>query len=180
MTTATIKITEGEFSGKRAAPWRLSAEANNVGPEPIWQRIEDWTRYRWGSRTVVYIAEGTGDWRPPLSPTTISTVEVWQDSAWAAVTLDPSPMSGFVLLGETYRFTGTVGDTALPPAGVIAAFGRLAEYFAAVAGDLEPGVISSSDGDYSFEKAQPTWKAKAIQLSGAADLLRKYRDLGAS
>jgi hypothetical protein len=164
MTTATIKITEGEFSGKRAAPWRLSAEANNVGPEPIWQRIEDWTRYRWGSRTVVYIAEGTGDWRPPLSPTTISTVEVWQDSAWAAVTLDPSPMSGFVLLGETYRFTGTVGD----------------EYFAAVAGDLEPGVISSSDGDYSFEKAQPTWKAKAIQLSGAADLLRKYRDLGAS
>jgi len=180
MTVATIKITEGEFSGKRAAPWRLSAEANNVGPEPIWQRIEDWTAYRWGVRSVTYIAEGTGDWRPPLSPTTISTVEVWQDNAWTAVTLDPSPLGGFVLAGQSYRFTGTVGDTAGPPAAVMTAFGRLAEYFAVVAGDLEPNIISGTDGDYSFEKAQPTWAAKSIQLSGAADLLRKYRDLGAS
>ena len=104
MTTATIKITEGVPAAKRAAPWRLSVEANNIGPEPVWARIEEYTRYRWGSRSVVYIAEGSGGWRPPLSPTMISTTEVWTDSAWAAVTplAWPFPFlrNGFELQGE--------------------------------------------------------------------------------
>lgn len=106
-------------------------------------------------------------------------MEKWNGTAWEAVTLDASPLGGYDLKGATYRFTGTVGDTDDPPETVLLAYVRLAEYFALIATEEgAAGLASGADGDYSFQRA-PTWAAKAIQLSGAADLLRRWRWLGA-
>ena len=69
--------------------------------------------------------------------------------------------------------------TSVVPEPFSLAFIRLAEYFAAISADLDTyGVSQIADGDFSYERL-PTWAAKAVQLSGAADLLRRFRDLGA-
>jgi len=179
MTATTIQITEGvPAEYPPLAPWDYTFEATILWRGFIWGRLEDWTRYRLAVRTVSFIAEGPGDWRPPLSPSTITTLEKWSGTAWEAVTLDPSPLGGYALESETYRFTGTVGTSVVPEPFSLA-FIRLAEYFAVISGDLDSfGVSRASDGDFSYERT-PTWAAKAIHLSGAADLLRRFRDLGA-
>ena len=181
MTAATINITEGvPAEYPPLPPWDYNFEATILWRGFIWGRLEDWTRYRLAVRTVIYIAEGPGDWRPPLSPTTITTLEKWTGTAWEAVTLDDSPLGGYALEDQTYRFTGTVGDTDTPPETVVMAYVRLAEYFALIA-DQEgvAGWMSGTDGDYSFQRS-PAWAAKAMHLSGASDLLRRWRDLGAA
>jgi len=96
MTAATVQITEG-VPGEYPplAPWDYTFEATILWRGFIWGRLEDWTRYRLAVRTVVYVADGPGDWRPPLSPTTITTLEKWSGTAWEAVTLDPSPLGGY-------------------------------------------------------------------------------------
>ena len=60
--------------------------ARDVPAAMIWQRIEAWTAVRWPVRAVVYIAEGPGEWRPRLSPVTITSIETWRDDAWQTVT----------------------------------------------------------------------------------------------
>ena len=43
-----------------------------------------------------WTVEGPGEFVPPLSPATISTVEVWSSAdAWEVVTLTPSPLGGY-------------------------------------------------------------------------------------
>ena len=136
---------------------------------------------------MTYIAEGTGDWQPPLAPSTITTLEKWTGTAWEAVTLDASPLGGYALESETYRFTGTVGVDPVPEPFALA-FIRLAEYFRAIDVNTDPdlkqvtddtlGFSQATDGDFSFSRS-PAWAARAMQLSGAADLLRGFRNLGA-
>lgn len=176
MAATTIKQTEAlpeaypsvSLSGLSAAAAALADAA--------WQRIEAYTAYRWSERDVEWIVEGCGAWQPPLTPATITTVEIWRADAWEAVTLSPSPLGGYCLPGGTFRFTGTAGGGVVPPAGE-EAFRRLAEYMAADPGT--PGATSERTdipGVMSEETSRAaTWMARAMANSGAGDLLRPYR-----
>jgi hypothetical protein len=142
----------------------------------IWQRIEFYVAHRWTERAVTWIVEGCGEWTPPLTPATIATVEIWRADAWEAVTLSPSPEGGYMLPGGSYRFSGTVGDGD-PPAAVLEAFRRLAEYMAADPGT--PGATSESTnvpGVLTKEVSRSaSWAARGMANSGAGDLLRNFR-----
>jgi hypothetical protein len=167
-----IKQTEGAPS---AYPTLSPAiELNDIA----WMRVEQWIAWRYASRSVAWIVEGPGAWFPNLAPATITTVEIWDAGAWSDVTLDASPLGGYMLPGEgPYRFTGTVGGGDVP-ANVWEAVKRLAAYLNAKPG--KPGARSESvtAGSVSVSSSRsPTWMAAAMQNSGAADLLRGYRNV---
>ena len=65
----------------------LSVAAAALDPAMIWQRIEDYIAYRWTARAVVWTVEGPGEWEPPLTPSTVSAVEVWGGAASHAATI---------------------------------------------------------------------------------------------
>lgn len=146
--------------------------------ELSWSRIEEWISYRWSEREVIWTVEGAGWWAPDLRPATITATEKWQDMTWQSVTLDPSPLGGYVLDGEVYRFTATVGaDAGDVPAAVQEAVTRLDAYMAEAVDRHGVGRHEMQIGDAlseSFDR-NPAWRARALHLSGAADLLRKYR-----
>ena len=176
----TLKQTESPPEAYPEAPEGLSTGATAI-LAAVWRRIEGYVALRTTERDVSWIAEGCGEWVPPLTPATIATVEIWEADAWQAVTLPPSPLGGYVLprVGP-YRFTGTAGDDdADVPADLAEAFRRLAEYMAAAA-DLEHAgarTVSETVPDVytgTIERS-PAWMAQALINSGAADLLRQYR-----
>ncbi|MEM0990816.1 MAG: hypothetical protein AAGK00_18255 [Pseudomonadota bacterium] len=139
-----------------------------------WQRIEAWIATRWTARSVVYIAEGSGEWLPRLSPFTTTTVQLWRNSSWATVTLDPTPLGGLQLpTGDTYRITGIAGDDSPHPEAVLEAWRRLHEFQHAAAFSKwnETAFVG---GDEGITRA---WAAKEMHLSGAADLLRPWRNM---
>ncbi|WLA36175.1 hypothetical protein QNJ95_24345 [Bradyrhizobium elkanii] len=149
-------------------------------PDAVWARLESYVSWRWTPRSVVWTVEGPGLWRAPLAPATISATEKWDDvaKAFAAVTLDASPFDGYTLSGcGPFRFTATVGDGVTVPAVVAEAAQRLASYMAANPGT--PGAATERTdvpGVLSTEVTRlPSWMARALQNSGAADLLRQYR-----
>lgn len=141
----------------------------------VWERIESYISWRFSSRTVIWIVEGCGEWFPPLSPTTLTTFERWDGTAWVTWTPVLSPR-GYELGDGTYRFTGTVGANINVPAAVSTACQRLAAYMAASAGEAGARSVQESDGRLSrtVERSE-SWTARAMQNSGAADLLRPYR-----
>ncbi len=164
--------------------------------DTAWQRVESWIAHRWGERPVTFIVEGPGEWVPPLRPFTAATIEVWSDSAWVETIVGPSPLGGFCLgsIGP-YRFTGACGSTDEPPRAVKEAVFRLAEYFQGIdeipasqrplskfRTDAEPFETDALPGTIirEVEREQPNanWIARAMQMSGAADLLRPWRKLG--
>lgn len=73
-------------------------------------------------------------------------------------------------------FAGTLWTADAPPEDVLEAFRRLAEY--STDKDAHPSLTSRSveigSLRESFERS-PAWLARAMQYSGAADLLRPYR-----
>jgi hypothetical protein len=174
---ATIFVSESVPGQYPAAPAGLSTEAAALDPALVWQRLEAYVAWRFSERTVEWIAEGCGDWQPPLKPATIVTTEIWNGTAWEAVTLSASPLGGYCLPGTgPYRFVGTVGvDGADVPAAVLEAYRRLAEYMAQVSFEYI-GARSVNVVDVgSTELGSPSWRARALQDSGAADLLRTFR-----
>jgi hypothetical protein len=174
----TVKINEGRPAEWPDPPFPLGTAAAAIEPEVIWRRIESWIAWRWGERPCAFIAEGgCGSWRAPLHPFTVETTEVWNGDGWEAVTLPADPLGG-VKLGsaEAYRFTGTLGSDEDPPEDVLEAYRRLAGYFSET--EHHPGASSYTDEIGSLrriEERAPTWLARALQHSGAADLLRPYR-----
>jgi hypothetical protein len=177
MGATTISAIEGTPEAWPDAPDGLSTDAAALDPALIWQRLESYIANRYSERTVEWIAEGCGEWRPTLKPATIATVEIWRGESWEVTTLGTSPLGGYMLPGVgPYRFTGTAGedDADVPPI-VLEAFRRLAEYTAGI--EFEHlGVRSESVPDvWQGEYASPSWRARALQDSGAADLLRTYR-----
>ena len=177
----TLKQVEGVPAAWPAKPTGLSTEATALDVGIIWGRIEQWIARRWSSRSIVWTVEGSGEWVPPLAPAIITTVEVWS-GAWGVVTLGASPLGGYDLDTEgPYRFTGTVGAGPVPLAGQ-EAYRRLAEYSAEVSDySMMKGRAGASSVDAeigpiheSFSRS-PSWAAKAMHNSGAADLLRPYR-----
>ena len=147
----------------------------NVTSDMLWDRLEPWLEYRWGERNVVWVIRGLGLWGPSLRPTTIDNAEVWcaWGRSWQPVELVPGPI-GYEINGMTYRITATVGDTDAPPDIVLEAARRLAGYLDQAGADPAQGHTSGTDGDYSFTRPAG-WAARAIHLSGAADLLRTFR-----
>ncbi len=159
-------------------PDGLSAAAAALDSAAIWSRLESHIAFRYSEREVIWTVEGQGDWQPTLSPVMVTATEVWENSDWSAVTLPPAPLGGFSLPGDgPYRITATVGGGDVP-AAVSEAFRRLSEYLATE--DLRPGSsrfsVDLGGLNVSVDRA-PTWVARALQNSGAADLLRRYRRL---
>ncbi|MHA3978745.1 hypothetical protein ACW9UR_13760 [Halovulum sp. GXIMD14794] len=173
--------SEGTPAAYPAAPGGLSAAAQALDAAMIWQRLESWIAYRWGTRSVTYIVEGPGEFVPRLSPVTFSAIECWNGEAYEAVTLEATPRGGYQLKTfGPYKFTGTAGEGSSPlevPASVEEAFIRYAEYVAGRSGDT-PGARSESVSvgavSTSFTR-DAAFMAKALHWSGAADLLRCYR-----
>lgn len=166
-----------------ATPSGLSTAAAALDPQAIWQRIEAYMAHRFAERDVTWIVEGEGDWTPRLAPVALTSVERWNGSAWEAVTLAAGPYGYCLPDCGPYRVVATVGSDDPVPGAVQEAYRRLAEYLApqGVDGflDSRPGASSHSAKvmehlDVSFDRA-PTWLARAMQYSGAADLLRPYR-----
>ena len=91
-----------------------------------------------------------------------------------------SPYGGFFLPAcGPYRFVATVGDGSPAPelpAIVLEAFRRLVEYMAAPAGEAgaRQSTVSIESISESYSKSE-AWTARAMQNSGAADLLRSFR-----
>ena len=173
----TIKQTESlpaTYPTVSTTGWSTAAAA--LSQTMLWQRIESYIAYRWTARDVEWIVDGPCEWTPPLTPATISTIEVWSDGAWIDITPDASPLGGYWLSGcGPYRFTASVGSGTVP-AAVLEAFRRLAEYMAAKPG--KPGAPSEriTAGSISLSHSRSeSWMALALQNSGAADLLRPYR-----
>ncbi len=178
----TVKQIESLPAEYPAAPYGLPAPVAAL-VKVAWQRVEPYIAWRFSPRAVTWIVDGPGEWIPPLKPATVSTVEIWSGAdEYEEVTanVNASPLGGYWLPATgPYRVTAEVGTPAnvAPPAAVVEAIKRLAEYLAAEPGaagatsertDI-PGVISTD-----VERVA-SWRARALQNSGAADLLRTYR-----
>ncbi|MEO3415728.1 hypothetical protein AAFO92_13815 [Roseovarius sp. CAU 1744] len=180
--SVTIKQTEEVPAAYPDAPSGLSANAAALDEAMVWERIEAHTAYRYSPREVVWIVEGEGFWSPPLAPATINTTELWDGETWGAVTLSTSPLDGLCLATDgPYRISASVGGGNVP-AAVSEAFRRLAEYSAdANKSNMltgRPGAsVHTGDikGISETIERNPAWVARALQWSGAADLLRSYR-----
>ncbi|MEY8827670.1 hypothetical protein AB9K34_04505 [Sedimentitalea sp. XS_ASV28] len=143
-----------------------------------WQRIEAYTRTRYTAREVVWTFEGReGEgWTPPLSPVTAHMAEKWEGGAWVSVTLADGPVGLCLPSDGVFRVTAQVGD-GNQPAAVSEAFRRLAEY---MADDTDRAGVSSYSVNMggaiqeSYQRSA-AHAARALQNSGAADLLRPYR-----
>jgi len=146
------------------------------GSDQVWQRIESYIRTRYTTREVIWIIEGGEDevWVPPLSPINSMIVEKWESGAWASVTLPEGPVGYCLTSDGTFRITAQVGGGSVPPA-VEEAWKRLHEYSRGIAESVKTEAATFESNSDGGGRAVSAWAAKALQLSGAADLLRPYR-----
>lgn len=177
----TIKQVEDVAAGDGypAAPAGLSDKAQALNSDMIWARIESYIAHRFSVRPVVWLIEASaGDqWVPPLGPIVSWTAERWWDE-WTAVDLMQGPLGLHMPSNGTFRIAAQIGVDEIP-APVAEAFRRLAEYYAGGRSTVnEPG---ASNFDFKMDELQwsvqrnPAHMARAMQNSGAADLLRPYR-----
>lgn len=160
-----------------AVPSTLSVAAAALDSAMIWARIEDYIAHRFTEREVVWTLLGNGgdQFHPRLAPVVSSEAHFWTGAAWESVTLLQGPLGLCLPASGTYRITAQVG-AGFVPAPVSEAFRRLAEYLAADPGTA--GATSTSVSIGPIEESlnrSPAWVARAMQYSGAADLLRTYR-----
>ena len=172
-----MKEVEAIPASYPAAPADLSTAAAALDADALWQRLEAYCRVRWTDRQVIWTVEGEGAWEAPLQPSTLNTVEVWESGAWVECTPAASPWGGYDLPGDgPYRITADVGGGDVP-AAVSEAFRRLAEYLADEPDRSGVSSYSVNMGGAIEESYQrnSAWVARAMELSGAADLLRPYK-----
>jgi hypothetical protein len=172
-----IKQFEAVPAAYPVAPAGLSTEAAALDASMIWARIEDYIAHRFTEREVVWTLIGNdGDqFNPRLTPVASSVAHIWTGEAWEAVTLLDGPFGLCLPSNGTYKITAQVGAGDMP-AAVSEAFRRLAEYMADDPGRV--GTTSFTDKIGPLEESvnrAPTWLARAMQYSGAGDLLRPYR-----
>lgn len=149
-----------------------------------WQRVEAYVRCRWTPRRVMWIVEGPGPWSPPLEPAALEETEEWSRAGeWGAAEAVGAPMGVFLRSTGPWRFEAEVGGGSpapVVPVAVLEAVRRLAEYLAV---EAKPGVTSeqASVGALTYAiRRDASWQAKALQNSGAADLLRPWKRLKTS
>lgn len=176
MTIDLIKQYEAVPSEYPDAPSGLSTAAAALDADMIWARIESYTAHRFTEREVVWTLRGNGgdQFNPRLTPVVSSEAHYWDDQ-WESLTLLDGPLGLCLPFDGTYRITALVGAGDVP-AAVSEAFRRLAEYLAD-----DPGTAGASSTSVAIGPIQetldrnPAWVARAIQNSGAGDLLRPYR-----
>jgi len=176
----TLKIEEGE-----PASWPEVEDLRLIGlPEKyeavFWRRIEDYLGRRYAARAVTFFVEGPGEWTPPIEPVSGLSVEVFDAGGWASVEPEATAFGGFVLPATgPYRIAGTAGDDSEPPQLVKSAVAALAGYAAAADSNAPRGAsaYSMSVGGVIEERVRrdPAFLAKAIDYSGAGDMLRHLR-----
>lgn len=173
--------TEADPASWPVKPSGLSAEADAYAPAFIWNQLERRIAWRWAERTCEWIIEGgPAAFELPLRPATITATEVWTGEGFEAVTLAATPRGGvFLSSAAEYRITATVGDTDPPPELMMQAYRRLAEYLGEVESEPTPAGAQSHSIDLGGVKEStrfdPWRRARALDMSGAADLLRVYR-----
>lgn len=155
----------------------------------VWQRIEAYCRERWTPREVVWLVQGCGQWEPPLSPVRLIQVESWSGE-WLPSSAAVSPWGHVGLSGDAHRITALVGEGNPVPPAVMKAAARMANYLIQQIDGSDPDLwatkmrwivtpeaveqVQPARTEESYERA-PDYIAKALQYSGAADLLRPYR-----
>lgn len=155
-------------------PWWI-VEQGPSDPDPdadqIWQRIESYVSERWTPREVVWTLQGnSGDqFHPRLTPMASFEAHYWADE-WESVALENGPLGLILPSDGYYRITAQVGAGDVP-AAVSEAFKRLHEYTRGI-NDSFKGEAAYADGDGGKIR---NWTGRALQLSGAADVLRPYR-----
>lgn len=158
-------------------PAGLSDKAAALAPGVVWGSIEAHTAHRFSERQIAWTVEGEGEWVPPIGPVISFSAEQWVSPTWEAITLETGPVGVVLPFDSTFKITTQVGGGTVPDT-VYEAYRRLAEYLAGDPGT--PGASSSQERignlSVSFERS-PAWLAKAMQNSGAADLLRNHRRL---
>ncbi|WP_397544225.1 hypothetical protein [Roseovarius salis] len=159
-----------------AIPSGLSMAAMMLNASALWARIETHTAHRFTTREVVWTVEGPGEFKPDLQPATITAREVWDGVAWITANLSGGPLGGVLLAGAgPYRITADVGGGDVP-APVSEAYRRLAEYLAEDGNPAGASSYSYRLGDVEeTTQRSPAHVARALQNSGAADLLRTFR-----
>lgn len=165
-------------------PSGLSDGATALDPSTVWARIEAYTAHRFTDRQAIWTLEGAenDNWAPPLTPVTSLSAEKWDGSAWVSATLSEGPFGYCIPSDGVFRITAQVGQGPVP-APVSEAFKRLAEYSVEIGADsMVTGHAAHQSHSYNLAgevqedfSRQATWAARAIQNSGAGDLLRPYR-----
>lgn len=172
-----LQQTEAVPASYPAVPSDLSVEALTLDHDAIWARIEGHTAYRFTAREVVWTIEGREDedWTPPLKPVVSHTAEKWENGAWVTVALDAGPLGLCLPSDGAFRITAQVG-AGPTPSPVSEAFRRLAEHLADETDRAGVSEYSVTMGAISESyKRSVSWTARALQDSGAADMLRQYR-----
>jgi hypothetical protein len=176
--TDLLQETEKTPASYPDSPSGLSTPAAALDAEMIWERIEAYTRTRYTAREVVWTVEGREDenWKPPLTPMASHTAEKWESGGWVSVNLQDGPVGLCLPSDGIFKVTAQVG-AGDPPKAFPEAFRRLAEY---MADDTDRAGVSSYSvnmGGAIQESYQcnAAHAARALQNSGAADMLRPYR-----
>lgn len=140
-----------------------------VNADQVWQRIESYVAHRWTPREVVWTFTGNAgdEFTPRLVPMVSHDAHFWGDQ-WESVTLQSGPFGLQLPFDGTYRITATVGGGDLP-AAVGEAFKRLHEYTRGINDSFKNEAAIQDDTTVR------NWTGRALQLSGAADVLRPYR-----
>ena len=163
-----------------AETWHQKEAAPATYPTPespaLWARLEAYTAHRWTPRAVTWLLNGPGDWVAPLAPAELVEAYRWTGDAWEETTLAPAPM-GYVIPCGRFKVIATVGADNAAPAVVLEAFDRLKAYVTAELGGV-PGASTYSVNIGQLSESisrNPAFMARALDNSGAADLLRPYR-----
>ena len=169
-------LTQFESQPQGHDPWPAIEGLFQHESEAVWQRVEHYTAWRFAPRTVSWLLDSQGgDWHPPLRPCRDLTARRWTGDGYQAVTLARAP-GGWRIPAGRYEISAIVGDGPVP-AIVYRAAQRLAEYLRD-AGQHPAGVRSYSTNAGQLSESvtlHPHAEARAMQASGAADLLRGYR-----
>ncbi len=145
----------------------------------VWQRIEQYTNYRWPARRVEFALQGQGEFTPLVTPFKPESIKCWSAQKWRVAQMLKTAWCGVCLPFDTqWRLEGIAGDDSVPPAEVLEAARRLSDYFCQIQNDGRTMSATSLSGDDASVDLGAAWAAKAVQRSGAGDLLRRYRRLG--
>lgn len=137
------------------------------GDAALWARIFAYVRTRWPVRRVTWTVTGGGFFAFPLRPATLVSAT---DADGNAVDVTACP-GLLVLPPGLLTIVADVGEPDVP-ADAQRAYQRLADYLDEL--EVRPGIQSETvDGVTVTRNLNAV--ARALQLSGAADLLRPYR-----
>ncbi len=154
--------------------------------EALWRRIEQYIVWRWGERSVEWTVHGEGLFMPPLKPVTITAVARFNDygapghepGEWIPRTLRRTPFGVRTDGPGFYKIQGTAGGDQSPPPDVLEAYTRMADYLAGLKAEGHVGATAVDQdvpGVSLAVRRSAQAMARALEYSGAADILKAYR-----